>query len=326
MKISVIVPVYKVEKYIGKCIQSLLDQTYTNFEALIVDDGSPDRSIAIAKKMVGDDPRFIFLEKNNGGQASARNLALDKMTGQYVTFLDADDYLSSDCIFRMFTKILEEEADICLCNINAVDELDNVLWSEFQNISAYHDLQDIFLCLNTITAYPCGKLYRSDIFDNQRYPENIKTYEDTAFTFQTIYKKKIVQVGECLYQYVQRTNSTTKKLHESTIHDKKMILDIFSNFALKNQTSIDKDYQYFCKLKVYLYETLILCALYSNNYRRDVYELISELNTYDLPLDKTYVLKKFSKKIYLSILVIKRCPIFFKFLVKIRYALKKVYR
>lgn len=67
MKISVIVPVYKVEKYIGKCIQSLLDQTYTNFEALIVNDSSPDQSISIAKKLVKNDPRFIFLEKENGG-------------------------------------------------------------------------------------------------------------------------------------------------------------------------------------------------------------------------------------------------------------------
>lgn len=72
MKISVIVPVYKVEKYIEKCIQSLLDQIYTNFEALIVNDASPDQSISIAKKLVGNDPRFIFLEKENGGQGSAR--------------------------------------------------------------------------------------------------------------------------------------------------------------------------------------------------------------------------------------------------------------
>ena len=84
--VSIIIPVYKVEKYIEKCMQSLLDQTYDNFEALVVDDGSPDSSITLAKELVGNDSRFIFFEKENGGQGSARNLGLDHAKGEYIAF------------------------------------------------------------------------------------------------------------------------------------------------------------------------------------------------------------------------------------------------
>ena len=93
---SVIVPVYNVEKYIEKCIQSLLDQTYHKFEALIIDDGSVDRSIEIAKQLVKDDPRFLFFKKENGGLSSARNCGLDHATGDYIALLDSDHYCAND--------------------------------------------------------------------------------------------------------------------------------------------------------------------------------------------------------------------------------------
>src|SRR5690554_6473129 len=94
--ISVVVPVYKVEDHIEKCIRSLLSQTYTNFEALIVDDGSPDRSIEIAKRIVADDPRFVFFTQENKGLGPARNTALDNAKGAYIAFLDSDDYYEDD--------------------------------------------------------------------------------------------------------------------------------------------------------------------------------------------------------------------------------------
>ena len=133
-KISIIIPVYKVEPYIEKCMQSLLDQTYTNFEALIVDDGSPDQSINLAKNIVGNDKRFIFLQKKNGGVPSARNYGLDQATGNYIAFLDSDDYFSPNFLKHMLNAILDSKADISICDINIVNNNGKALGHINQNL------------------------------------------------------------------------------------------------------------------------------------------------------------------------------------------------
>ena len=121
--VSVIIPVYKVEKYIERCMQSLLDQTYKSFEALIVDDGSPDISIELAKSIVGNDPRFIFLEKENGGQGTARNLGLDHAKGDYIAFLDSDDSYTPDMLEVVISELRKDSSiDILSFGTNRVDE------------------------------------------------------------------------------------------------------------------------------------------------------------------------------------------------------------
>src|SRR5690554_5663219 len=135
--VSVIVPVYNVEDFIESCIQSLLNQTYKNFEALIVDDGSPDDSIKLAKSVVGDDARFIFFEKENGGQGTARNLAIDHAKGEYIAFLDSDDYYDKEYLDLMIDQLEIEGADVCLCNINYVCMSGNVVNVYRNNLDGY---------------------------------------------------------------------------------------------------------------------------------------------------------------------------------------------
>src|SRR5690554_7662212 len=120
--ISIIVPVYRVEKYIAKCLLSIQQQTFKDFECIVVDDGSPDDSAEIGKKAVEGDERFIFVSKPNGGLASARNFGLDHAKGEYIAFVDSDDWVEPDFLELPYDAILREDADVCMLGINYVDE------------------------------------------------------------------------------------------------------------------------------------------------------------------------------------------------------------
>ena len=100
-KISIIIPIYKVEKYIRECLDSILNQTFTDWEALLIDDGSPDNSGVICDEYAAKDNRFKVFHKENGGVSSARNLGLEKATGEWVTFIDADDWIEKEAVYQL---------------------------------------------------------------------------------------------------------------------------------------------------------------------------------------------------------------------------------
>src|SRR5690625_1981300 len=167
--VTVIVPVYNVEKYIKKCLLSIQDQTYKNFECIIVNDGTQDRSMDIARKTVGKDPRFIFYNKNNGGLSSARNFGLKYARGEYIAFVDSDDYVDKNFLKLPLEKILEEKADICLFGINYIGE-DERLWStKFNNLEEYYKKDDFLLSYGTILQFAWSKLYKKEVFNNVNF-------------------------------------------------------------------------------------------------------------------------------------------------------------
>lgn len=121
--ISVIVPVYNVEKYLPRCIDSILAQTFTDFELILVDDGSPDNCGAICDEYAAKDKRVRVIHKSNGGVSSARNAGLDAASGEYVTFVDSDDYIAEDRLKQMHSSIFESKADIAVAGFRFVDEI-----------------------------------------------------------------------------------------------------------------------------------------------------------------------------------------------------------
>lgn len=188
--ISIIIPVYNVNKYIEKCIVSLLAQTHDNFEAILIDDGSPDNSIEIAKSIIKGDPRFIFLSKENGGQGSARNMGIDLAKGEYITFLDSDDYIEPTFLQDMHAQLISTNADICVCNINVVNDNGNIIKSINNNPEAYMKKNDFLLCSDTISSFMWDKLFKKETFLNMRFSPDIRTYEDSHFVFRLLYGKK----------------------------------------------------------------------------------------------------------------------------------------
>ena len=208
--ISVIVPVYKVEDYLERCIDSILRQTYNSLEIILVDDGSPDRCGEICDEYAKKDSRIRVIHKENGGLSDARNVALDICKGEYISFIDSDDYISDDYFEYLYKLIIEEEADISVCGVNKFSE-DN----EPKNVVNNEEV----IILNKIDGYRAmyyqrlfdhsawAKLYKSSLFKGIRYPKG-RLYEDAFTTYKVLdNSKKIVIGNKKNYYYLIRESS-----------------------------------------------------------------------------------------------------------------------
>lgn len=319
--VSVIIPVYGVEDYIEKCLQSLLDQNFTDFEAIIVDDGSLDQSIPKAKKLVGDDPRFIFLEKENGGQASARNMGLDYARGEYISFLDPDDYFRNDT-FEICLKIFNEnkKVSIVLFGISSVDLSNNITYTMLPNIEKYLSEKDILLTENSIDYSVCNKMYKKRVFKQARFIEGI-IYEDKAILPILLYGENLYLIKEYLYFYQYRPGSTmnsyTPKLHKSFI----IIYDFYKSY-LKKMGVYDRYKSYYEKgyINYCFYTELIQITKFSKQYKSDIKSLPKNLDKKIVNFKKISSYYHPLTKQYISYILYKISPIIFR--ATIRTALK----
>lgn len=211
--ISVILPIYNVEKYLRKCVDSLLKQTYKNLEIILVDDGSPDNCPLICDELAKIDSRVKVLHKKNGGLSDARNYGLDHCNGNYVVFVDSDDFVNINMIDYLYKAIKNQNADIAICNFRNVyeNELINYEINEpMKDVKLFKDEQiinNLFNDLQLIFTVAWNKLYKREIFNNIRYKKG-KLHED-EFAIHYILNncKKVVFVNQELYYYVQRQGS-----------------------------------------------------------------------------------------------------------------------
>ena len=207
--ISVIVPVYKVEPYLRQCVDSILGQTFRDFELILVDDGSPDGCPAICDEYAEQDSRVKVIHKENGGLSSARNAGLDVAKGEYIAFVDSDDWIHPEMLDTMQNRIQQHHADMAICGVESVYEDDGKI--------VHHTLTDAVLSQDDMVGklatqawyyiIACNKLYRKKIFEVLRYPEGY-IHEDAAIIHRIIgLCKCIVTVEQPFYNYRQTGNS-----------------------------------------------------------------------------------------------------------------------
>lgn len=221
--ISVIVPVYKVEQYLSKCIESILAQTYKNLEILLVDDGSPDGCGGICDEYAGKDSRIKVIHKKNGGLSSARNAALDIARGEYIGFVDSDDWIQPEMYEILFSAIQKYGADVACCgrydvNGDTGEKTIGLCPEKDECISALEMLGRVFVWDQCDSA-AWDKLYHRDLFAQIRYPQGLIN-EDIAIFYKLMEKARTVALCDRpLYNYLHRANSiTTAKLSEKTFH------------------------------------------------------------------------------------------------------------
>ena len=227
-KITVIVPVYNVENYLRKCLDSIITQTYKNIEIIVVNDGSTDASGQICQEYAQKDNRIIYIEKENGGLSDARNVGLDKMTGSYVTFIDSDDWIELDYVEILYRKIIEYQADIAVGNYYSYNEDEETYYFHiygdsyyekiYDNISIFENLYESQEMKSFALISAWGKLYKAKLFDYLRF-EKGKLGEDGYFN-QKMYLSvnKVVYLNKGLYAYRQRSGSITKTWTEKWMH------------------------------------------------------------------------------------------------------------
>lgn len=220
--VSVVVPVYNVEKYLRRCIDSIILQSYINLEIILVDDGSLDSSGNICDEYLKKDKRIKVIHQKNGGLSAARNTGIKKSIGKYICFIDSDDYVEKDYVKIMYDKIILDDSDIVICNYKRIYENKELLC----NADKFHT--EYFL-----TPSAWNKFYKKNLFDDVKYIEN-KYYEDLGTTPILIMKSsKISYVSDYLYNYVQNNNSIMKKSNDRIfeIYD---ILNYIKKYAEDN--------------------------------------------------------------------------------------------
>lgn len=253
VKISVIVPVYNVENYIRKCLDSIINQTFKEFELIVVNDGSTDQSLEIVKNYESKYDNIIIINKQNEGQGVARNKALEICKGEYIAFVDSDDYIEPNMLKDMYNKSLEKDLDIVICNYKFVnvngDKMrdDNIVLNENEIIDNIECVKR-FLVTNTIEGFSWNKLFKRKLFytSNVRYPEKMK-YEDIPTIVSLIVNaNRIGFINKEFYNYLIRENSTTST---KTIGNTKDYIEahiMVGGILHKNNiNSLENEYEYF---------------------------------------------------------------------------------
>lgn len=239
-KVSVIVPCYNVEKYIEKSILSIINQTYNNLEIILVNDGSPDNCLSIMRKYEKLDDRIKVVDKQNGGHSSARNAGLRCKTGEYVTFVDSDDFLTPDHIETLLKNITESNADLSITQFKKVYEnkkIKNLKKCNKVHIINNQTMLDYVLSNNNLSFGVWNKLYKSSLIDGLFFNENIKFEEDLPFIFNYVLRcKSVCYSSKQTYMYLQRQFSTLKSFNSDKYFTKyifyKDLLSTYENDAV----------------------------------------------------------------------------------------------
>ena len=232
--ISIIVPIYNVEKYLRQCLDSIQDQSYQNFECLLINDGSPDNSADICKEYVSKDPRFRYIEKENGGVSSARNLGLEHSKGEYITFIDSDDWVDLDYLEVLHSKIKEYNTDFVISSYKKFDMDEDCFYLHIWDQDYYERIwtsQELLSQLPNLENYDgsytvsWGKLFKRSIFDEILFNEQRKFGEDFECSF-----KLYLSMTSCLYIH--------KALYNYRLHSESMLGQVVTERQLMDDIEI----------------------------------------------------------------------------------------
>ena len=219
--VSVIIPVYKVEKYLHKCIESVLAQTYKKLEVILVDDGSPDACGEICNQYAKRDSRVKVIHKTNGGLSSARNAGLSLASGEYICFVDSDDYIQP-ILCQQIVGILEQyDADIVTFDCWRVTEDGTMLGGTETISNGLIEPKEAVteLMRGHINNFAWNKIYRRHIFEDIRFPEG-RVWEDAAIMYQLFLKARCIYCcNEKLYYYLRRSDSITGRITAQALRD-----------------------------------------------------------------------------------------------------------
>ena len=234
--ISIIIPVYNVEKFLHNCLDSVLKQTYRNLEIILIDDGSTDNSGKICDNYAKIDNRIIVIHKENGGVSSARNVALKIAKGDYIVWIDSDDFISKNMITYLCEKILEFNADIYFFNYNIIkkDKIEKIKLLNLPN--GIISKKEVFKYLSEEYKMPnflWNKFARRKLYKNIVFDENIQMLEDyDIMPYLLNEATKIVYINECLYNYRQVESSITHNVDKNIIKKQIKIIKIRENYIL----------------------------------------------------------------------------------------------
>lgn len=319
--ISVIVPIFNVEDYLIKCIDSILEQTYSNLEIILVDDGSPDNCGLICDKYKEVDDRIKVIHKKNGGLSDARNAGLDIASGDFIMFIDSDDYVSKNIIEKLYNDIIETNADISICDFVKYND-NSMLYNEYSKkkfvVEGDKKFDNVCNEYAIVTVVQWNKLFKKNIFDELRFRKG-KINEDEFIICDQLNKAKRVSYNlEPLYYYLQRDNSIMSKFKIQRYDVIQALDERISFFENKNMLDnvVKTKLQKFNTLLPFKIEMIFTKNYFENldlirKYDKDMIKIIDELKKEKIP-----------PKIKLKMSIYKKSKTIFPLILKFKCNLK----
>lgn len=277
IKVSVIVPVYNVEKHLEKCLDSLVNQTLKDIEIIVINDGSTDRSQSIIECYKNKYPAIIkVVNQTNQGISASRNKGIELSTGKYISFVDSDDYVKTDMLKKSYEYIEKTHADIIVWNYCEVNENGTILKEEKLPKFKDTNLRQNPSLLFSINAAPWNKLYKRSLFDSVKFPKDRTKYEDLmTITKVLINANKISKLDQCYSYYVIRNNGETRTIDNRSF-------DIFSVLEdVNNYMKIKSIFDEFYEEITYL------------NTKHIMYQVLKQRNSKDWAMSKQLINKAY---------------------------------
>lgn len=309
--VSIIIPVYQVEKYLEKCLESVINQTYKKIEVILIDDGSKDNSGKICDEYAQKDKRIIVIHKNNEGVSKARNVGIECAKGTYITFVDSDDFIHKDYIEKLYELCKHNNADLSICGTKNILENEKVV-KKSRKYKKNLDKEDGMKELLNEKYYTCviwAKMYKKELLKNIRFNEKTKIAEDLEVLYKVLDKCKKISINtfENLYYYRIRDDSATVNKYNSDWENEINICEEIIKFVEKK------------------YPNVVNYAI--KRYVRINVTCISKVLKYDKNIEQAICLRKnivkLGKKAYFKADFILRLKIFL--IIKNIYILKNVY-
>ena len=251
--LSIIIPVYNTEKYIEKCLNSVLKNVPENTEVLVINDGSPDNSEYIIKKFEKRYPNVLkYYKKENGGLSDTKNYGIAKATGKYITFVDSDDYVDSNMHKEMLALALKENADVVYCDVEQVFDDGHTIYNHCTNIKRTNDF---FRLIDTpLMATSCNKLVKKELYEGAKFPVGLNN-EDVAITpILVAQAKKICKIDKPFYKYYQRAGS----IQNNTFNEKRFVIFDTAKICFEYAKTLPEEVQLQIKTSLYTHQILAL--------------------------------------------------------------------
>ncbi|MFC0428580.1 glycosyltransferase [Chryseobacterium scophthalmum] len=304
-KVSVIVPVYNVEHYLAKCLDSLVNQSLQNIEIIVVNDGSKDGSGNIIKQYSEKySDKIKSFTKENGGLSDARNFGIDQATGDYLGFVDSDDYVSGTMFEDMLNLAEKNDAEMVICNIQKVDEDGNVTQKlpQIPNMPKKIVLEKHFSVFSDLSYFACNKLFKRELFIDKRFKKGVH-FEDIQLIPQLLLECKILaQTQNFHYQYLERADSISKTHNERGLDILKAVEDVEEVFKNSKYSSKIKELQGFQILEG-IYTFLAYLAFVKNE--TQFYKMAQELKDFvekrDVKMKDILCYSRFGRNYLLSL-------------------------
>ena len=266
--ISIIVPVYNVEQYLEKCVDSIINQKYKNLEIILVDDGATDSSGKLCDELAKIDNRIKVYHKENGGLSDARNYGVERATGDYIGFVDSDDYIDSEMYEELYEAIKKENVDVVECNLKIIypDRVELFTEQKYYNVYTKQEYLEEYLKIEKIFGSACVRLIKSDIAKKLKFPVG-KLYEDTYYAYDLINVADSYVIMEApYYNYLMRENSITNARFNPRIFDLIEIVEEFHNIVYENYPELEEAADY---RKMYAYFSVLNSILLEEEFKNN---------------------------------------------------------